>query len=91
MTTAHSPLRVLKVQADGIASMLKAAERGEDLGVRDAAGRIAAARKQDAVKFAVVMDDKMLSIEMRWDAIRGMSEAAISAYILKHMREEREH
>lgn len=33
MTTAQSPLRVLKAQADRIAATLKAAERGEKIDV----------------------------------------------------------
>lgn len=34
MTTSHSPLRALKAQADKIAAMLKAVDRGEKVDVR---------------------------------------------------------
>lgn len=89
MTTARSPLRVLKAQADNMAVLLKAAERGEKI-ANDIGGKIAAARQRNAVKFAVVMDDKVLSIDMTWAAIRDTSEAGISEFILKQMRESRD-
>jgi hypothetical protein len=89
MTTAHSPLRVLKTQADRIAAALKAAERGEKI-ADDPGGKIAAARSRDSVTFGVVMDDKVLKIEMAWSLIRETSEIGISEYILKQMREKRE-
>lgn len=83
MTTKHSPLRQLKAQADSIAQKIKAAERGE-LTLK------AGAEKKDAIKFGVVMDDKILTIEMPRELIRTSSEAGISEYILKQMRETRE-
>lgn len=89
MTTAHSPLRALRQQADRIAAMLKAAERGETFDVRFAE-KIEAARGKDSIKFAVVMDDKVLSIDMPWATIRETSESGISEYIVKHMREARD-
>lgn len=89
MTTAHSPLRVLKAQADNIAKMLKMAERGEKIDVRFAE-KLDAARGKDALKFAVVMDDKIISIEMPWATIRATSEVGIAEFILKQMREARE-
>ena len=89
MTTKNSPLRVLKAQADKIAKTLKAAERGEEVGVAHE-WKIAAARKEGSVKFAIFMDDKMLKIEMAWTTIRDTSEAGISEYIMKQMRESRE-
>lgn len=89
MTTAHSPLRILKAQAYKIAAALKAAERGDKIDLRFAE-KIVAARQKDGVKFAVVMDDKVLSIDMPWETIRGTSEVGIAEYILKHMRDARE-
>lgn len=89
MTTAHSPLRVLQAQADKIAAALKAAERGETI-ASDPAGKITAARAKESISVAVVMDDKILKIEMPWAKIRESSEAALAAYIVKHMREARE-
>lgn len=89
MTTARSPLRKLQAQADKIAARLKALARGE-VGVPDPAGKVAAARERESITFGVVMDDKVLKIEMPWATIRDLSEAGISAWILKHMREQRD-
>jgi hypothetical protein len=83
MTTKHSPLRRLKAQADTIAAKLKAGERGE-VAFKDGA------RGKDMVKVGVVMDDKILTIEFAWATIRETSEAALSEFILKHMREQRD-
>lgn len=89
MTTSKSPLRVLKAQADTIAKTVKAVERGETP-MEDRGGKIAASRTRDSVKFGVVMDDKILTIEMTWATIRETSEAGISEYVLKQMREQRD-
>jgi hypothetical protein len=88
MTTAHSPLRVLRNQADRMAMMLKAAERGEHIPGDN--GKLAAARAKDSVNFVVAMDDKWISIEMPWATIRDTSECGISEYILNQMREARD-
>lgn len=89
MTTSHSPLRVLKAQADNIAKIIKAVERGENP-VEDIGGKIATARGNESIKFAVVQDDKIIRIDLPWDAIRGTSEVALAEMILKHMRGARE-
>lgn len=86
MTTKHSPLHRLKAQADQIAAMLKAAERGEKIDVRFAA-KIAEARKKGSFKVGIVMDDKVITIEMPWATVRSTSEAGLSAYIVDQMRE----
>lgn len=83
MTTKHSPLRRLKAQSDEIAAKLKAAERGE-ITFKDGA------RNCETVTVAVVMDDKILNIEMAWATIRETTEAGLAAYLLKHMREQRD-
>jgi|ERR1039458_8778337 hypothetical protein len=89
MTTARSPLRMLTQQANKIAALLKAVERG-DKTADDPCGKIAAALKMDRVKLAVVMDDKILSITMPWITIRETSEAGIAEYVLNQMREARD-
>jgi hypothetical protein len=89
MTTSQSPLRVLKDQSDRIAKMLKSTERGEPV-ADDRGGKIAASLAKGDVKFGVVMDDKILTIEMQWSAIRDMSEVALSEWILKYMRGKRD-
>jgi hypothetical protein len=89
VTTSQSPLRVLKVQADKIAQTVKAISRGENP-VEDRGGKLAAARHKETVKFGVVMDDKVIMIEMTWKTIGDSSEVGIAEMILKHMRGARE-
>jgi hypothetical protein len=88
MTTARSPLPVLKAQADKIAAQLKVASEGKSI-AHDPAGKIAAALAKESITFAVAMDDKILKIEMPWATIRETSEAGIAEFILDRMREER--
>jgi hypothetical protein len=88
MTTKHSPLHVLKRQADTIAATLKAAERGEKINVRFGE-RIAAARGRDSLTIGVFMDDKVIQITLPWSTIRDVTEAALSDYIVDQMREAR--
>jgi hypothetical protein len=85
MTTARSPLWVLKEQADTIAKSLKMAERGETLPVIRSDKLAAARMLRESVKFGVVMDDKTLMIEITWAVIRATSEAGIAEYILGSM------
>lgn len=89
MTTRKSPLRILKAQADLMAAKLKATERGDDM-ASDPSGKIAAARQKESITFGVVMDDKVLKIEMSWATIRATSEVGIAEFILKHMCESRD-
>lgn len=89
MTTARSPLRALKAQADNIAAMLKAVERGEQVDVRFAE-KIEAARGRDGIKVGVMMDDKLIIVEMPWIALRETSEAGLADYILRQMRGARD-
>lgn len=89
MTTSRSPLSALKRQADNMAAMLKAFERGEKIDSPFAA-KLEAARGRDSLKFAVVMDDKVISIEMPWAMIRETGEVGIAEWILRQMRGARE-
>jgi hypothetical protein len=89
VTTARSPLSQLKAQADKIAAMLKAAERGEKIDVRFAE-KIEAARAKDTFKMAIVMDDKIVTIEMPWTTIRSTNETGLAEYILNQMQEARD-
>jgi ABC-type hemin transport system substrate-binding protein len=88
MTTKSSPIQALKAQANKIAATLKAAERGEKIDVRFAA-KIEAARANSTFKAGIVMDDKVLIIEMPWTMIGATSEAALSQYIIDQMQEAR--
>lgn len=89
MTTARSPLSQLKAQADKIAATLKAAERGEKIDVRFAE-KIEAARAKETFKAGIVMDDKIITIEMPWTTIRSANETGLAEYILNQMREARD-
>lgn len=89
MTTKDSPPFILKAQADRIAATLKAAERGETVDFRFA-DKIAASRGKERFKIGIVMDDKVITIEIPWATIRETSEAGIAEYILKQMREARD-
>ena len=88
MTTSQSPLRVLKSQADNIAKIIKAIERGEP--VNDPGGKIAASKAKGVFKPGIVMDDRVITIEISWAKIIETSEVALGAYILKLMRDTRE-
>jgi hypothetical protein len=72
-----------------MSAALKAAERGETI-AHDPGGKIAAARKTERVKMGLVMDDKVITIEMTWVTIRETSQAGIAEYILNLMREARD-
>jgi hypothetical protein len=89
MTTKHSSLSALKAQADKIAAMLKAFDRGEKVDVRFAE-KIEAARGKESIKFGIVMDDKVVMVDMPWSTIRETSEAGMSEYIVGQMREARD-
>jgi hypothetical protein len=86
MTTKDSPMAVLKKQADGIAAVLKDAGM---FGAKDytLAHKIKEAKEKGVFKTAIVMDDKIITIEMPWQKIFDTEEAAISEYILNLMRE----
>jgi hypothetical protein len=85
MTTAHSPLSALRSQADRMAAVLKAASRGARI-AHDPGGKLAAALQRESITFGVVMDDKVLKIEMPWELIRECTEAGIAEYIIKQMQ-----
>lgn len=89
MTTSQSPLRVLKAQADKIAATVKAIDRGEKV-EGDPLGKIEASKLAGVFNFAVVMDDKIIRLEMAWATISAHSEVGLAEYILKLMRGSRE-
>jgi hypothetical protein len=89
MTTKHSPISAIKRQADKIAFMLKAFERGEKIDDRFAEKIREARIKRGVLKFAIAMDGKTLIIDMPFDMIGRSSEVAISEWIVKAMKELR--
>lgn len=90
MTTKHSPLSQLRTQAERIAMMLKRAERGELIPAQYGALRIEAARQLPTFKTGLVMDDKVVTIELTWTRIAETTEPALAEYILDLMRESRD-
>lgn len=89
MTTKHSPISKIKEQADVIARSLKGFERGEVIDVRFA-DQLKAARDKPALKFGIMMDDKLISIEIPWTLIADSTELALSEFIVKKMKEIRD-
>lgn len=88
MTTRHSPIAALKKQADAMAAMIKKAERGERVDVRFAE-KVAAARRGPTFKVGIVMDDKVITLDLPWTTISTTSEVGLSEYIVQQMREAR--
>lgn len=89
MSTKNSPLSKLKAEADNIARHLAAFERGDPVDPSFAA-KMQAARANPSVKFAIIMDDKIITLEIPWTTIKSSGEVAMSEYILKQMREQRD-
>ena len=85
MSTAQSPTWKLKAEADKMAKIIKSVERGEKVAA-DPAGKMAAALARGSVKFGIVMDDKIITIDMPTATIRETDEAGISEWIVEHMR-----
>jgi hypothetical protein len=77
MTTANSPLHELTAQANKLAETLKKS------------ANLSVIRIYDVCKFSVIMDDKIVVIEMLWETIRASSEAELSDFILRQMQEQR--
>lgn len=76
MTTSASPLSALKRQADQIADLLK----------RGVGGKLPNFPKKDRVKFGVVMDDKVITVEMDWTTICETDQRALSEMIVREMQ-----
>lgn len=83
---AHSPAALAAVCVLTITSP-KSLRRSSEA---KALSKIAAARDRESVRFGVVMDDKVLTIDMPWATIRETSTAGISEYILRQMQEARD-
>lgn len=88
MTTKRSPLRVLEAQAEKIAATIKAAERGEPVPATFAE-KLVEAREKETVSVGIVMDDKVVKLDLPWATIRSTSKSGLAEYILGLMRETR--
>lgn len=89
MTTKSSPIQALKAQANKIAATLKAAERGEKVDATFAEKIAAARATKGSIKVGIVMDDKIITLEMPWGTISSISEWELSKYIVDQMQEAR--
>lgn len=89
MTTKNSPIHQLRKQARVIAEVLAKAERGERIEAKFA-DKLYAARNNPGVKIGVVMDDKIVIIEMEWVKIKGTTLHAMEEYIVGLMREQQD-
>lgn len=87
MTTKDSPVDKIKAQADKIALLLKNIERGIPILGHDAK-KIEEAKKREFFKFAIIMDDKTISIEIPWVVIRANNENQLSEWIMYFMQEK---
>lgn len=85
MTTSRSSVAALKTQADRIAATMKAIDRGDKIDVRFAE-KVEAARGKPSIKFGIVMDDKIVTIDIPWATLREADAVGLSEYILKQMR-----
>lgn len=81
MTTKHSPERVLRGQANTIATTLK-----DQAGPQYARMR---ARAGPTVRAGIVMDDKTIILEIPWTMIDSTTQEALAEYIYDQMRETR--
>ena len=88
MSTKHSPLSVLTMQADNIAHILKLAEAGRWVAPQFQAA-ITRARANETFKVGIAMDDKVISLDIPWTVIKKTSEPALAAWIVRHMQEKR--
>ena len=91
MSTKHSRPAKLRAEADLMASTIIKAVRGHAGADPSMAQAVEKARAAGpSFKFAVVMDDKALTIEMTWEALAETDAAGLSEYILKQMQERRD-
>jgi len=81
MSTKNSPIHKLNAEAGEIARTLKRAERREPTLIP------AATRDKPTIKVGIVMDDKVLSPEISWETIGGMTQDELARWIVDEMRE----
>lgn len=85
MTTKYSSPTALKLQANRIAQMLKKAERGEQIDIRFAE-KVMAARQREMFKVGIVMDDKVIMVDIPWETISASSESDLATFIMGQMK-----
>jgi hypothetical protein len=87
MTTAKSPPGQLRAQAHTIADTLKRAARGEKI-ANDPLGKIPASKERGFIDFAIVMDDKILKIQVPWKVIEESTVPQLCDFIFEQMSKE---
>lgn len=87
MSTKDTPESKLRRQAAFMARNLKAMAIAP---LTHLSSNVREARGRDVFTTGIVMDDKFIKIEMPWTNIRESTELALTEYIVKLMREERE-
>lgn len=86
MTTVKSPPHQLRAQAHKIAESLKALAAGNAT-VNDPLGKIEASKARGYIDFAIVMDDKVLKIEIPWTKISELTQPMLCDFIFDLMSE----
>jgi len=86
MTTAKSPTHQLRVQAHKIADSLKRAAGVEKI-ASDPLGKIEASKARGFIDFVIVMDDKILKIEIPWQTIKELPLPLLCDFIFDQMSE----
>lgn len=85
MSTGNSPLSKLKREAENMARILKMADRGERI-AKDPLGKIAASKASGVFAIGLMIDDKVVRVDIPWRTIHSFSEVALAEWILKLMR-----
>lgn len=89
MTTKNSPIAELRNIANNIAVMMKKAERREYPKTPNVEKLIHAREHNPGMNSGIVMDDKVITIEIPWPMIAAYSEHELTEYIITLMREEK--
>lgn len=84
MTTADSPPAKLRAQAHRIAETLKRSALGEKI-ADDPAGKIPASKERGSCKAGIVMDDKIITIDVPWATIEAASVPELCEFIFEQM------
>ena len=85
MSTSASPPEKLRAQAHNIAVNLKKLAGGGQV-ADDPLGKIAAARARGYLDFAIVMDDKIIKIEVPFSKIDELTLPLLCDFIYDAMR-----
>lgn len=85
MTTSKSPPDVIRAQAHRIAETLKKVADGGIINVSDPNGKLKASLEKGVVDFGIVMDDKIVKIEIPWETVRVHTQQSLCDWIFRLM------